>query len=354
MTRAVRRLVVVVAVMVACAASASIASAEVWTQMTPRPGFPDIPELVGVGASSASDVWAVGENDADSSMPVAAHWDGTAWVEMSLANQLDDYQGGLTGVSALSASDAWAVGWQETPGSGALAVFWNGSDWSVVATPALAGGSRVLGSVSMLTPSDVWAVGYQTSGRSLAEHWNGTRWSVVATPNAGPLVSVKAVSASNVWAIGARHVVEHYNGTKWATVAVPVTSTTNLGRITRIPGTTHLWVVGTDMATKKPVAIYYNGASWKAHNPPGAGALDGVAALSADDVWASGTSLTAPGKNVTFHWTGSAWHSVAPAGLAGGSVENMTRVPGSTQLWAVGMGISSGGSTGGPFAAYYH
>ena len=344
----------VVAVMVACAASASIASAEVWTQMTPRPGFPDIPELVGVGASSASDVWAVGENDADSSMPVAAHWDGTAWVEMSLANQLDDYQGGLTGVSALSASDAWAVGWQETPGSGALAVFWNGSDWSVVATPALAGGSRVLGSVSMLTPSDVWAVGYQTSGRSLAEHWNGTRWSVVATPNAGPLVSVKAVGASNVWAIGARHVVEHYNGTRWATVAVPVTSTTNLGRITRIPGTTHLWVVGTDMATKKPVAIYYNGASWKAHNPPGAGALDGVAALSADDVWASGTSLTAPGKNVTFHWTGSAWHSVAPAGLAGGSVENMTRVPGSTQLWAVGMGISSGGSTGGPFAAYYH
>ena len=343
----------VVAVMVACAATASVAAAAVWTQMTPRPGYPDMPELVGVGASSSSDVWAVGENDADSSMPVAAHWDGTAWVEMSLANPLHDYQGGLMGVSALSTSDAWAVGWQDTPGSGALAAFWNGSSWSVVPTPAPASGRRALWSVSMLTPSDVWAVGDQTSGRSLAEHWNGTRWSVVATPGAGPLVSVKALSASSVWAIGERHVVEHYNGTKWATVAVPITSTTNLGQITRVPGTTHLWVVGTDMKTKNPVAIYYDGTSWKAHNPRGAGALDGVAALSANDVWASGTSLTAP-SNVTFHWTGSAWHTVAPAGLANGWVEDMTRAPGSTQLWAVGMGLSSAGKSGGPFAAYYH
>ena len=343
----------VVAVMVACAATASVAAAAVWTQMTPRPGYPDMPELVGVGASSSSDVWAAGENDADSSMPVAAHWDGTAWVEMSLANPLHDYQGGLMGVSALSTSDAWAVGWQDTPGSGALAAFWNGSSWSVVPTPAPASGRRALWSVSMLTPSDVWAVGDQSSGRALAEHWNGTRWSVVATPGAGPLVSVKAVSASSVWAIGERHVVEHYNGTKWATVAVPITSTTNLGQITRVPGTTHLWVVGTDMKTKKPVAIYYDGTSWKAHNPRGAGALDGVAALSANDVWASGTSLTAP-SNVTFHWTGSAWHTVAPAGLANGWVEDMTRAPGSTQLWAVGMGLSSAGNSGGPFAAYYH
>ena len=107
------------------------------------------------------------------------------------------------------------------------------------------------------------------------------------------------------------------------------------------------------MATKKPVAISYNGTSWNAHNPPGAGALDGVAALSANDVWASGTSLTAPQSNVTVHWTGSAWHTVAPAGLAGAWVENMTRAPGSTQLWAVGMDISSNGGIG-PFAAYYH
>jgi len=108
------------------------------------------------------------------------------------------------------------------------------------------------------------------------------------------------------------------------------------------------------MATKKPVAIYYNGTIWKAHDPPGAGQLDGVAALSANDVWASGTSLVAPAKNVTFRWTGSAWHAVAPAGLADGWVESMTRVPGSTQLWAVGMGISAAGNSGGPFAAYYH
>src|SRR5262245_56872006 len=147
MNRAVRRLMVVVAVLVACAATASAATAEAWTQMTPQPADPDIPELVDVGASSPSDVWAVGENDADFSTPVAEHWNGTTWQEMFAGNPDVRENGGLFGVSALSATDAWAVGSQDTPGSGALAVFWNGSDWSAVPTPALAGGSRVLYSV---------------------------------------------------------------------------------------------------------------------------------------------------------------------------------------------------------------
>jgi hypothetical protein len=341
-----RWIVVLVAVVVGWAASTSAASAAVWTGTTPQPFYPD---LVGVGASSATDVWAVGENDADFSSPVAEHWSGTAWQASDAGGLIPDGRdGGLLGVSALSTGDAWAVGWQDVPGAGGvLAAFWDGSSWSAVPTPAaVGGGRRELDAVSMLSRDDVWAVGGQPSG-ALMEHWNGTRWGVVTSHGTVPLTSVQAVSASNVWAVGG-DVVEHYNGTKWATVPAPVTSTTTLSQVTRIPGTAHLWAVGTNTATGKPIAIYYNGTSWRAHNPPGAGALDGVAALSAGDLWASGTTLTGDSANVTFHWTGSAWHPVAAAGLANGWVENMTRAPGSTELWAVGMNLT----TDGPFAAY--
>jgi hypothetical protein len=54
-----------------------------------------------------------------------------------------------------------------------------------------------------------------------------------------------------------------------------LTSTTVLYQITRVLGTTHLWAGGTDTAGKEadwtPVAIYYNGTTWKAHNPPETG-----------------------------------------------------------------------------------
>jgi hypothetical protein len=358
----VRRFVVVVAVVVVVvgsAASVSVASAKVWTQLTPTH---DVQELYfnAVGASSASDVWVVGDNDYEPSQARIFHWDGTAWQSDRVTGLDPDEAAGLLGVSALSTSDAWAVGSRDGLGSGGvLAAHWDGSSWSAVPTPVSATEHRILDSVSMLSGSNVWAVGAQTSG-ALVEHWDGTRWWVVTSHGTVRLTSVQAVGTKNVWAVGG-DVVEHYNGTKWATVKVPVTSTTRLAQITRVPGTTHLWAVGTDShgynAPATPVAIYYNGTNWKAHTPPGTGQLFGVAALSPTDVQASGTcscdTVAPPNSNVTVRWNGSTWHRVTPAGLANVAVENMTRAPGSTQLWAIGEGPPPGGSFG-PFVAYNH
>jgi hypothetical protein len=336
--------VLLVIVFVAWAGAASAASAASWTKTRPQQFFPD---FVGVGASSATDVWAVGENDADFETPVAEHWNGSSWRLMLLYNLRPD-NGGLFAVSALSASDAWAVGWEDTPAAGALAMFWNGSSWTVVPTPAPATGTRTLESVSAVTRTNVWAVGGQSSG-ALTEHWNGSAWKVVAAPGAIPLTSVKAVSAANVWAVGG-HLVEHYNGKRWVRKRTPVTRTTDLTEVSRVPGTTHLWAVGSDTATGKPVAIAYNGSRWIAHNPPGRGSLGGVAALGPHDVWACGSASSSSGAaNYTVHWNGSAWSLRHPAGLADGWVENMTRAPGSTQLWAVGLDLG----TDGPFAAVH-
>jgi hypothetical protein len=352
-----RFVVGVVVVVVVWAASMSVASAAVWTQVTPPVAGYSIPYLNGVGASSASDVWVVGNEDALDAYgwPLIAHWDGSAWQWEGWVTGLDpDQTSALIGVAALSPSDAWAVGVQHDSG-GALAAHWDGSSWSEVPTPVSATKHRTLYSVSMLSGSDVWAVGAQTSG-TLVEHWDGTRWWVVTSHGTAKLTSVQAVSAKNVWAVGGA-LVEHYNGTKWATVKAPVTSTTTLSQITRVPGTTHLWAVGTDYhgynAPATPVAIYYNGTSWKAHTPPGTGQLFGVAALSSSDVEASGVcscaTVAPPNSNVTVHWNGSTWHRVTPAGLANAAVESMTRAPGSTQLWVIGEG-----PRGGPFVAYLH
>ena len=66
-------------------------------------------------------------------------------------------------------------------------------------------------SVAAVSASNVWAVGFSTDStttdHTLIEHWNGTSWSVVKSPSPGSgsdsLSGVAAISANNVWAVGA-------------------------------------------------------------------------------------------------------------------------------------------------------
>jgi hypothetical protein len=68
--------------------------------------------------------------------------------------------------------------------------------------------------------------------QTLVEHWNGTQWSVVSSPNPGTnydsLEGVAAISASDVWAVGAylygadtQTLVEQWDGTQWSVVPSP-------------------------------------------------------------------------------------------------------------------------------------
>ncbi len=334
---------------------ASSASQETWTETTPQFFFPD---FVSVGASSATNVWAVGENSADREQPVGERWTGTQWVLHFgvLPNPNSDPNGGFFGVAALSPRDVWAVGWTDSGinVNGPLTERWDGTAWNIIATPSAAAGGT-LNAVSAVSATNIWAVGATATGGPLVMHWNGTSWRLVTAPGVTPLSSVKSVTASNIWAVGG-NVVEHYNGSSWTRVRVPLASTITLSQINRVPGTTHMWAVGWNTDTtgnETPVAIYYNGSAWSRNRPPIAvGRLSGVAANSDGDVWVSGADFSAQpdSLNVTAHWNGSKWTVATPAGLANGLVENMTRAPNSNQLFAVGSLI--GGD--GPFAAYYH
>jgi hypothetical protein len=150
-------------------------------------------------------------------------------------------------------------------------------------------------------------------------------WKIVGSPNVGSgtygnqLNSVAVVAANDVWAVGfsphpsgtpqyiRQTLIEHWNGSAWSVVASP--------------------------------------------NPAGKtyAVLNGVAALSASDIWAvghSGDPSSIPLQTLTLHWDGSQW-SIIPSpspGTYNGNV--LTAVDGVSpnDVWAVGWYQS--GSTG--------
>ena len=143
-----------------------------------------------------------------------------------------------------------------------------------------------LSSVAVVSPNDVWAVGisYDYSVyRTMVMHWNGTNWRFFASPSPGSsanfLYSVDAVSATDIWAVGdmvalnvpVKTLVLHFNGSKWSVVPSP-----------NVPGP----------------------------NPGSSeNRLTGVAAVSANDVWAVGSGSNGA---LTMHWDGTAWTDVWP------------------------------------------
>ena len=204
--------------------------------------------------------------------PCVQTWKLTAALVPSGDAQADT---SLAAVAALSPDDVWAVGWtgaQSQPGQAAaptqtLAENWNGTSWKIVDVPdagnaAALGGDR-LTAVAAVAPDDIWAVGYVGVPFS---YWQPFQSGETSTPE--PQVQT---------------LIEHWNGEAWSIVDAP------------------------DVAD-------LNGLS-------GWDELTGVAAISADDVWAVGVTLWPVNSNLDEpaaqplieHWNGTAWSLATPA-----------------------------------------
>jgi len=94
-----------------------------------------------VAAISAKDAWAVGDFQGSAhDLLLAEHWNGRKWRTVPIL-----YPAGpkpffdLFGITALSASNAWAVGENDpnflTPGLRTVIVHWNGAEWTRAASP---------------------------------------------------------------------------------------------------------------------------------------------------------------------------------------------------------------------------
>src|SRR5947199_7345 len=108
-----------------------------WAQVdSPDPGSGNN-FLKSVRAASASSIWAVGSASDGTSTGIqtlALHWNGTRWAQVVSPNPGTLSE--LFGVGATSASNAWAVG-EVTTGTTeqTLVLHWNGHTWARVTSP---------------------------------------------------------------------------------------------------------------------------------------------------------------------------------------------------------------------------
>ncbi|MFL5799170.1 MAG: hypothetical protein ACJ77A_14720 [Actinomycetota bacterium] len=265
----------------------------------------------------------------------------------------------LYGIDALSATNIWAVGSSGAAGR-PLVEHYNGTKWRIVPSPDK-GSTTELYDVTVLGAKNAWAVGYYTPvggghNRTLVEHWNGTRWVVVASPNPiaasdNFLKGVDAVSATNIWAVGAngrpgnKTVIEHFNGTKWVTVhGASLANGGDLQDVSAISRTNIVAVghAGTSGGNEALVERF-DGSNWARETVPpvsGSGAdLIGVSTPSATAQWAVGSrSGTAALQTLTIRNTGSGWDVVDSPNVGTDKINffNDVSAVAAGNAWAVG------------------
>lgn len=307
--------------------------------------------LFAVSATGPSDAWAVGQ--AGHVRVLAEHWDGQAWTPVDAPSAKD---GHMRGVSALTPDDVWAVGARSGPTGQnlTLADHWDGSAWTMVPTVDQEGHGFLFG-VAAISAADVWAVGNGGLGVAMAEHWDGTQWRLahIPLPNAptSELDGVAAVGPNDVWAVGqatidtnhARTLIEHWDGSSWKIVRSPNrTGMANTLQGVWAVSANDVWAVGWSGTTQFPqlsLTEHWDGTTWSIIPSPAVPAnLLSVAAVSATNVWAAGYLLV--GQDVTTvveHWDGGAWTVVASPNPSPhqNHLQGITALP-TGELWAVG------------------
>jgi hypothetical protein len=179
-----------------------------WTTTIFNYGF-----LLSVTAVASNDVWAVGTTYFSPFVTVAMHWNGSAWSGVSTPDpSLFDNE--LFYVAAFSSTDVWAVGDQEANSGDpflSLAIHWNGTVWSTVSTPNDTG-SNIIAAVAPLEAGHAVGVGYGGFVSAVSSA-HGETWDLLtggpstAAPLAGPgsgdnILEAVAVSGAGVWAVG--------------------------------------------------------------------------------------------------------------------------------------------------------
>ena len=259
------------------------------------------------------------------------------------------------------------IGWAEAAPASAAGC----GSWSIVSSPSPGAGNDNLMSVASISVNDVWDVGSDLTGtgtnivyQTLAEHWDGSHWRIVSSPDPGSgdnqLNGVAAVSTSDVWAVGAdtnsslidQTLVEHWDGSRWSVVPSP-----NAGQMgagfdgIAIVSANDIWAVGTYLAngsTNYTLTEHWNGTKWSivsSPNPqPGGNYLNKVVAISSSNVWAVGGSFNSTGApTLVEHWNGSQWSVVSSPspGLHYNDLTGVTAIS-ANNIWAAGNYYSKG------------
>ena len=220
----------------------------------PSPSPTGWPQLLSVSAISGRSAWAVGSRSTRNGRDyLMLHWNGKRWrIEPDPASPVVGAtgQGDLVGVAASSASNVWAAG-TGAPGYWTMFDHWNGSHWKQLLSPNVFAG--ILNGVAIAPHGTAWAVGH-VGGAPLIMHWNGSVWRRMRSPHppgSAILRGVTATSGSSAWAVGAygsgQTLILRWNGHAWGRVPSPNptvggTSSDHLAAVATYPG--GAWAVG--------------------------------------------------------------------------------------------------------------
>lgn len=347
-------------------ATATTTCQPTWSIVThPVPGNGNS-RFAAIAAIAANDVWAVGSYGAANNYDatVAEHWDGISWSLVTTPN-VPPYGSVLASVAAIAANDIWAVGWYQSGGADlqTLTMHWDGTQWTIVNSPSV-GANSELRAVGAASTNDVWAVGYSGTDpyQTLTEHWNGSTWSVVPSPNVGTgsnqLNGVSAASATDAWAVGSsvsaggadQTLILHFDGGTWAVENSPNVGTDNnfLEGVVAVSAN-DVWAVGyhSDNGGSGTLTVHLTSPEqWTlvpSVDPSTNNVLNSVGATEPNDVWAVGYYYGTVTGTLTEHWNGTSWVQVPSPSMGGGANSLVSVAPISpTNVWAVGWYFSSG------------
>jgi hypothetical protein len=216
---------------------------------------------------------------------------------------------------------------------------WDGSTWQPITPPAgfvnVAPGESVnVEAAGTSAAGNTWLFA-EKGQTSYALGWNGSAWTVAKLSSKNTVLGTAVFSPANVWEFGAKPGsganfgfgpawVLHYDGSTWSPVKVPVTPVWSSAA-----SASDIWALGPSAATvNKPtqviVAAHWDGSAWHTLALPKLSPVDGqpwvpdgIAALSADQVWVEETVAVNPGggsapAGVTLlHWNGKTWAMAA-------------------------------------------
>jgi hypothetical protein len=268
--------------------------------------------LGGIDTLTSNDIWAVGYyRSGPGSSTLVEHWDGTEWSVVPSPDPNPGSTNELRGVDAISPNDMWAVGDYITS-TGTIGTYrnliehWDGTKWSVVPSPNVGSHHNSLWDVAAVSSNDVWAVGVSINDvtgvqETLTLHWDGVAWNHVPSPNPGYnhiLEGVVGISSNDVWAVGTlgnRILMLHWDGTEWTNVTGPaISQVESLYGVAAI-SSNDVWAVGYACCNNdaETVTLHWDGVAWTRFPSPSPGSavynvLQGVSAVSANDVWAAG------------------------------------------------------------------
>ena len=316
---------------------------------------------------------------------------------------LDSRNAELEGVKVIAANDAWAVGafvtetmgtpnqsldlhaihkgnGKDRPNSGylyrTLIQHWDGASWSIVPSPNVGTEDNELLAIDGVAGNDLWAVGsyYNNYGVSqpLVEHWDGTSWIATVGASNGPLAdhslsSVHAISATDVWAVGAysnengalQTLTSRWDGTRWSIISSPnVGMADNILRGVSAVSTNDIWAVGyiidSNAHNYRGLTLHWNGTDWSIVPTVAVGSggneFVGVTAVSSNDAWVVGNFGSGRGgrRGLTEHWNGTQW-TVVENPPTGTDYSDFIAVDAasSNDIWVVGNSTTvSGGNYG--------